>query len=205
MIVDWPALAVALVFGLLSPLRLLSSGCRFLTFQEMWTRVWRRAPAGQRRRRWWKLPLVWIDPVRGYVVGHFLGRAFGSSPESSYLEAQVLVALGFVALFAIVWVQTKGRKGERESLSPAGFMAGLMLAVLEPPIVAVSAWVVGGAMAIALDRYSFGYWAAALTVLMAGAVFSGVGPALVLQVGLVSAPAWIAWLRRTPLVTPVRC
>ena len=104
----------------------------------------------------------------------------------------------------VLLVQTKGRYGERESLSPAGFMAGLILALM-PPVVAIGVMVVGGATMVALHRYSLGYWAAALMTGILGFVFIGPNPKLGVLVLAVSAPAWMSWLRGTTLVTPVRC
>jgi hypothetical protein len=64
---------------------------------------------------------------------------------------------------------------------------------------------VGGATSIALHRYSFGYWAAALVTAGLGFAFMRANPMLGVFVLLVSAPVWMSWLRGTTLVTPVRC
>ena len=65
MTIHWIYLILGLGFGLIPPLKLLNTECRFLPFDELWHRVVRPPQDGRKRRRWWKLPLVWIDPVRG--------------------------------------------------------------------------------------------------------------------------------------------
>ncbi len=203
MLVNWLPLVMALVFGLIPPRLLINCECRYLPFTDLWTRVlWRRD--GQKRRRWWKLPLVWIDPVRGYVVGASLAQAFTPIPQSKLAQAQLPLFALVGALLVVLMVQTKGRPGQNESLSPAGFMAGLMIALM-PLQVSLGALVVGGATAVAMHHYAAGYWAAALFTALLGYVFIGVSPSLGAYVLTVSAPAWIAWFRGTSLVTPVRC
>ena len=204
MTIHWFFLILGLGFGLIPPARLLNCECRYLPFEELWTRVIRPPKDGQKRRRWWKLPLVWIDPFRGYVVGAMLGKAFEPAEKSNFVQAQLPVLALLVSLMVILMVQTKGRPYERESLSPGGFMAGLMLALM-PPVVAIGAIIVGGATAIALHRYSFGYWAATVVTAGVGFAFLRTSPKLGVYVMMVSAPAWMSWLRGTTLVTPVRC
>lgn len=206
MVIDWVYLCIGLVFGLIPPLRLLNCECKFLPFEEMWNRAVRPPSDADapRRRRWWKLPLVWINPFRGFVVGYFLSKAFGAPPEATFLQAQLPVLALLGALLLVLVVQTKGRPFERESLAPNGFMAGLMLAVM-PLTISLGAFVVGVATAMALQRYSFGYWAATIMTALIGAAFLRASPKLGVYVLMVSAPAWMSWLRGTTLVTPVRC
>lgn len=204
MVINWVYLMVGLLFGLIPPMRLLNCECRYLIFEELWTRVLRRPEDSQRRRRWWKLPLVWIDPVRGYVVGTFLAQAFKAAPKSTFVQAQIPVLALLGCVMWVLAVQTAGRERERESLSPAGFMAGMMLAML-PPTVAVGAIIIGGATAVALQSYTYGYLAAGLATAGIGMVFLMGNTKLGVYVLMTSAPAWMNWLRGTNLVTPVRC
>lgn len=204
MSINWAPLLLGLVFGLIPPRMLLNCDCRYLPFDELWHRVFRRPQDGQKRRRWWKLPLVWIDPVRGYVVGAMLGQAFQATPGGGFLLALLPVFALLAALLLVLQVQTQGREHERESLSPAGFMAGLMVALM-PLEVWAGAIVVGAATAVALHRYSFGYWAATIFIGLLGYLFVGPSPSVGVYMLMVSAPAWMSWLRGTTLVTPVRC
>lgn len=204
MVINWLYLVAGLAFGLIPPLRLLNCECRFLPFEDLWNRALRRPKDAQKRRRWWKLPLVWIDPFRGYVVGCFLAQAFRAAPKVGFVQAQLPVLALLACLMLVLAVQTKGRPFERESLSPGGFMAGLMIGLM-PLTVALGAMIVGGATAVALQRYSYGYWAATLMTAVLGFAFLKANPKLGVYVLTVSAPAWMSWLRGTTLVTPVRC
>ncbi len=202
MVINWIYLAVALFFGLIPPMRLLNCECRFLIFDEMWARVFRSSSGGERRRRWWKLPLVWIDPFRGYVVGSFLAQSFRAVPKASSIESQFPVLALLASVMVVLAVQTKGR--ERESLSPATFIAGLVLAMV-PLEIGLSAMVIGCATAMALHSYTYGYLAMGLATAAIGVVFMRGNTSLGVYVLMTSAPAWMNWLRGTTLVTPVRC
>jgi hypothetical protein len=202
--IHWVYLLTGLAFGLIPPRLLINSECRYLPFEELWSRLFERKDDGLRRKRWWKLPLVWIDPVRGYVVGLMLAQAFSAVRKANFLQAQLPVGAMFAAVLLVIWVQTKGRPGERESLSPAGFIAGLMFALM-PPVVAAGALIVGFATAGALHRYVAGYIAAAVMVAGAGYVFIGPGTKLLGVVVMMAAPVWMSWLRRGEIVTPTRC
>ena len=183
------------MFGLIPPARLLNCECRYLIFEELWTRVLRRPDdSQQRRRRWWKLPLVWIDPFRGYVTGMFLAGAFKAVPKATFLQAQIPVLALLGCVMWVLAVQTGGREKERESISPGTFLAGMMLAMM-PPTVAIGAIIIGGATAVA----------AALAVAGIGAAFLKGNTKLGIYVLMTSGPAWMSWLRGTMLVTPVRC
>lgn len=204
MTINWIYLIIGLGFGLIPPLRLLNTECRYLPFEEVWTRVFRRMDDGQKRRRWWKLPLVWIDPVRGYVVGKMLAQSFGPVERANFIQAQLPVLAVLAAVLVVLMVQTKGRAYERESLSPAGFLAGMMFAML-PPVISLGAIVLGGATMVAAQCFAYGYWAAALVTAGVGFAFMGPSPKLGVYVLMVSAPAWMSWLRGAALVMPVRC
>lgn len=206
MIVNWVHLAVGLLFGLISPLRLLNTECRYLLFEDLWNRLFKSNQEGEKkRRRWWKLPLVWIDPFRGYVVGDMLGQSFRAVRKANFAQAQFPVLAMLAAVLLVLMVQTRGRTYERECISPAGFMAGLMIAMMSPTM-AFGAIVVGAATMIALQSYLHGYLAAGVITAILGVAFMGPANTKVIAFTLiVSAPAWITWLRGNTLVTPVRC
>ncbi|MEO0054343.1 MAG: hypothetical protein RLZZ50_290 [Verrucomicrobiota bacterium] len=206
MIVNWAYLAVGLLFGLIPALRLLNTECRYLIFEDLWNRLFKSRGEGEKkRRRWWKLPLVWIDPFRGYVVGDMLGQSFRAAPKANFAQAQLPVIAMLVAVLLVLSVQMRGRPYERESISPAGFMVGLMLALMAPTI-AIGAIIVGAATMIALQSYLHGYLAAGVITALLGVAFMGpVNSKVVAFTLIVSGPAWISWLRGTSMVTPVRC
>lgn len=204
--VNWLHLIVGLAFGLVPPLRLLNCTVRYMPFDHLWTDVlWRknRDDETRRRRRWWKLPLVWIDPVRGYVVGASLINAFEPVKGSNFIQAQLPTLALAAALFAVLRTQTQERLRERESVSPASFIFGYMWAVFDP-LVAGGAILIGAATSVSVRNYSAGYLIAMLVAGGLGGLLMGFTPHVaVLAVG-VAAPALINWMRGTSLVTPVR-
>lgn len=204
MIVHWLPFLSGLFFGLIPPRLLINSECRYLRFDGVWSKVAARNKSNQRRRRWWKMPLVWIDPVRGYVAATLLSEAFDPVRKASMGQKLAPMVATFLVLFLIVWVQTSGRKNEQETVSPVAFLAGMMFGLL-PPVVALAAIIIGAATAVALNSFAAGYLVATLTTAGIGYLFLGRSLWLPIYTVLVAAPLLISWLRRTSLVMPVRC
>ena len=204
MIIHWLPLLCGLFFGLIPPRLLINSECRYLSCAALWERVVTRGKSNQRRRRWWKLPIVWIDPVRGFVTAISLVAAFEVADKPTAMQKLAPVAATFLVLFAVLWVQCRGRDTDKETLSPSAFLAGMMMGML-PPIVALSAIIIGIATAIALSGFAAGYIVATITTAVLGYVFLGRSPWLAAYTILVASPLLINWLRRTQLVMPVRC
>ncbi|CAM2916174.1 hypothetical protein [Rariglobus hedericola] len=204
MIIHWLPLLCGLFFGLIPPRLLINSECRYLSCEGLWSRVVTREKSNQRRRRWWKLPIVWIDPVRGFVTAMLITTAFEVVDKPTALQKLAPVAATFLTLLVVLWIQCRGRNTDRETLSPSAFLAGLMLGML-PPVVALSAIVIGITTAIAMTSFMAGYVVATLTTAVIGYVFLGRSPWLAAYTILVASPLLINWLRRTQLVMPVRC
>ena len=204
MIIHWLSLLVGLSMGVLPPRLFISSGCRYLTFDDLWAKVISPEQPNQRRRRWWKLPLIWIDPFRGYVVARYLIDAFAAAPDSTGFQRLMPTAAWTFLIALCLWVQTKGRETERETLSPAAFVAGVLFAIL-PPTVSVAGMVMGGATALALQGYGAGYFVATITTALVGFVFMRASPTLVAATGIVGLPLLFNWFRGTRMVMPVRC
>jgi hypothetical protein len=204
MIINWIPLLCGLFFGLIPPKLLINSECRYLRFEGLWERVIAPKPSAQRRRRWWKLPLVWIDPVRGYFVAAQLNDAFDMVQRATAFEKICPLVATFLALFLVLWVQTCGRREVDETLSPSSFLAGMMIALL-PLVVALSAIAIGVSTAVVMTRFSAGYLLASLTTAGLGFLFLGRSLWLPMYTVIVATPLIISWLRRTSLVMPVRC
>jgi len=204
MIIHWFQLLGALLFGLIPPRQLINSECRYLKFDEFWAVVVKPRKSNQRRRRWWKLPIVWIDPVRGYVIAFLLADAFAFDHRATSFESLGRLAVTFMILLLIAWIQTCGRNKQKETLAPTGFLAGLMLGLL-PPVIALSGIVLGVVMAIATTSFPAGYLVAALTTAGIGYAFMGTSIHLAASTLVMASPLLISWMRRAPLVIPVRC
>lgn len=204
MSIYWFPLFLGLLLGFVPPRLLLNSECRYLTFEEFWFRVLKRQGGEGRRRRWWKLPLVWIDPVRGYVAAWMLLDAFEPAADASGLMVHLPSAISCGLIMLAVAVQTTGRAHERESLSPGGFVAGAMLRML-PPQVSIAVLVIGASASMAIQGYAVGYLAACATMAVAGFLFMGKSVVLLGALGVMMMPVFLNWFRGTRMVMPVRC
>jgi hypothetical protein len=203
MIIHWLPLLCGLFFGLIPPLWLINSECRYRQFEMIWKRLSKPAEPGQIRRRWWKLPIVWIDPVRGYVTGFLLSDAFRPVHKAVGIEKLLPLIVTASLLLLVMWVQTSGRGKDSETLSPSSFLAGLMVALM-PLVVALSAITIGAATAIAMSGFSAGYFMAAVSTACIGYIFLGRSLWLPIFTVIVASPMLINWFRRGKLVMPIR-
>jgi len=204
MIPTWYMLILGLALGLVPPGWLLQVDCRYLSFEDLWSRVLRREDTLKTRRiRWWRLPWLWIDPVRGYTVTWFL--LDGLRPVRKASPGMIYGEIGLTALLllAVLTVQTGHRRNEQQSLAPVLFLGGMLAAFL-PWTVWVPAFVLGVATAIAMNGFVAGFIFAALAVLGAGYIYMSslftLGTALL----LLAAPILLNWVRATRFVVPVR-
>lgn len=202
MIIHWIPLLCGLFFGLIPSKLLITSECRYMRFDQLWNRLTNSNKSTQRRRRWWKMPVVWVDPVRGYFVGDFLTHSFKVAPQSVGIAKILPLVATFLLLVIVVWVQTNGRKDADETVSPTGFLGGLMVAVL-PLVVALSAIALAASTAVVMRRFAAGYVIAALTTVGIGYFFMS-KILLAAYTVVVALPLFIAWMRRSSLVMPVR-
>lgn len=204
MIPSWYMLLLGLALGLVPPRLLLHPDCRYLAFEDLWNKVLRRDPTLTRRRiRWWRAPLLWIDPVRGYLVASML--LGGLRPMRKAGPGMIYGEIGLTALMllAVLWAQTGFRPKDRETVSPVLFLAGMFTALL-PWTVWGPTFVLGVASAVAMNGFVAGYFVAGLTVLGAGYVFAGNLFTLATAVSLLGLPVLLNWLRSTRMVVPVR-
>lgn len=202
--ISWFSLLLGCALGLLPGYKLINSECRYCDFETLTRIMLERGEAARRRKRWWKLPLVWIDPIRGYVAAWLLFAAFSPTPEARGFMRLLPMLLEHALLFVAVVMQTLGRGKKDECISPAGFMFGVMLAMLKP-VVAISALIIGASTAWAMSGYGAGY---ALMVLMTaglGVVFQGANIGLAAKVCVSAAPLLSCWWRQCRFVTPLRC
>jgi hypothetical protein len=203
MIIHWIPLLCGLFFGLIPPLCLIKKECRFREFDVIWKRISKPADPGQVRRRWWKMPIVGIDPIRGYVTGFYLSDAFRTAQNAAGVQKLLPLIATALLLLLVMCVQTSGRGNERETLSPVTFLGGLMLALL-PLVVALSAITIGTATAIAMSGFSAGYFMASVATACIGYIFLGRSLWLPVYTVIVASPLLINWFRRGHLVMPFR-
>ncbi len=204
MIPTWYMLLLGLALGFVPPRLLANPDCRYLSFEDLWNKVLRRDPTLTRRRiRWWRAPLLWIDPVRGHLVASML--LGGLRPVRKASPGLIYGEIGLTALMllAVLWVQTGLRAKDRETVTPVLFLAGMLTAML-PWTVWGPAFVLGVASAVAMNGFVAGYFVAGLAVLGAGYVFMGNLFTLATVIFLLALPVLLNWLRSTNMVVPVR-
>lgn len=204
MVINWIPLIIALLLGLIPPRYLIKGEVRYLIFEDLWSKAIRPAHGDHRRRRWWKLPLVWVDPIRGLVAAYYILEAFPKPVKGSGHSPYPYLSAIAVTLLACLWMQTVGRRRSGETISPTGFLAG-MIAIVLPYEVAIPVLVVGLATIAAVRDYAYGYYAAALMAAGFGYFFMGANIKLITPLALILLPVTVNWLRGTRLVVPVRC
>ncbi len=203
-IIHWIPLIIGLCFGLIPPRALIKGEVRYLMFEDLWEKALRPPPDDPRRRRWWKMPLVWIDPVRGFATAYYLVQAFPKPPRGSGLSIfPVLTALAVSSLICLA-VQMSGRKNMGETISPTGFLSGMLLLIL-PYNVSIPVLIVAACTVIAVRSYAAGYVAAALVCLIFGFLYMGVSLSLITPMGLIILPLFSTWKSGSRMVVPVRC
>jgi hypothetical protein len=204
MVIHWIPLIIGLCFGLMPPRMLIKGECRYLMFEELWTKALWPEDKSVRRRRWWKMPLVWIDPLRGYAVAMYIVEAFPKPPSGSTLSPYPMMAAAAVVMMTCLRVQASGRQHVMETISPTSFLTGMLLVVL-PYEVSIPTIIVGAATIVAVRDYLFGYVAAVLCCAGFGYMFMGFNLSLLTPMALIILPLWVNWQQGTRLVVPVRC
>lgn len=205
-------LIFGIALGALPARRLYAEGPRHLTLLDARTSGIRRsgesgAPmGGRRRRRWWKLPLVWFDPLRGYGCAVCLALGFGGIDPGSAAGAFALrIIQGATLLGLCVWQMESGRQGADRLLAPVGFLLGVCVGYT-PWISPLGTGV--GLLALtamfALHHFTWGYVIAGAAAVGLGFFLQGPSPSLLIFAATAASPALYAFLMRKPLVFPLR-
>jgi hypothetical protein len=206
----WLALAAGLLLGLLPPRFFYNKSSRHLTLLEIRSSQVHHSSTlatGRRRRAWWKSPLVWLDPFRGYGSAHLLNIGLLNVIPPSYAAGPLLLkACHFGASIAILFIQiTKGRQKPGQLLAPVCFLFGFTTGVyLDFAIVGASVAALAVATMFGTHSFMLGYVTAGAAAVGIGFPFLGPGPALGVFAIVASAPLYLAFMQRATLVLPVR-
>jgi heme A synthase len=152
------------------------------------------------------MPLVWIDPVRGYMTVWLLNQALLPSPVATDFDRLIAMLITYALLLTALWIQTECRSREKantQTVSPTAFLAGMIVGLL-PPMAAMAALVLGAATAMAVANFNAGYSAASLAALSSVLVFNRNIPMAGFTGFLVAFPMLVSWVRRDRLVMPIR-
>lgn len=113
--------------------RLLSSRVELRSFECFQT-----LENSPRFRPWWWVPVLWLDPLRGFVAVWIFRHdlAFGSAERTPISFAHYGTLVAFVVI--AIMVQTFTRRGDHHSLlAPIGFVAGVAAALVPWPVAAI--------------------------------------------------------------------
>jgi hypothetical protein len=150
--IAWLSLMGGLFFGIIPPRLLIASKCKYLDCRSLISRLGFFGLKERRRARWWKMPLVWIDPVRGYVTAWLLNQAILATPDATGFEQRMALLLTYALMLTVLWMQTECRSGEdktTQTVSPTAFLAGMIVGIL-PPMAAIAALLLGAATAMSM-------------------------------------------------------
>lgn len=200
MTISWGYLLLGLILALFPGKILRGDECRHFNCEQL---VRRMTDKTRKRRRWWKLPAVWIDPVRGFFAAWLLKDALVRNPGAHGLEAQLPTLLPMLILTVGLTVQTSGNREKSQLVAPAGYLAGLMIGWL-PWMISVPAVILGGSSAVAFRRWEAAFAIGSATTLIIGYFFMGKSIPLIWAAGVFAWPMFLAWLTGSKLVLPVR-
>lgn len=104
--------------------RLLSSVVQLRSFERF-----QSLEDSKRYRPWWWVPVLWLDPVRGFLGGWLLKQAFGLVSIYWNLTAVPEYCTFLVLLCLAIGCQTYTRRDQDVMLAPIGFIIGLVAAL----------------------------------------------------------------------------
>jgi hypothetical protein len=157
-----------------------------------------------RYRPWWWVPVLWLDPLRGFLGTILVQRAAGITGVTWDLTPKPGYAL-FVAVIVVgVLCQTITRRGDTGVLlAPMGFVAGAVAALVPLPVALIG--IVTAALGLFAFRqfhafFAFGLMAVGLLGLVLGAGMMWIAPA----VGVLSLPIVAGLVTGSTLEIPTR-
>lgn len=207
----WLIILGGLALGLLPPRLFYGSSCRHFTLLDAFTsariRVTGDEGSGRRRRAWWKLPLLWIDPLRGFACARLIATGTsGMTQETSEQILGVLLVTCIATLVVYVMQMEGGRQRRGHLLAPIAFFVGYVPGLcfgLE--ILGITVVIAGLATMVAARNVQAGFLVAAGAALVAGMAY--LGPTNItsgIYAITAAAPVPYAFLRKAKLVVPLR-
>lgn len=178
--------------------RLLSGRVRLRSFESFQT-----LENSPRRRAWWWVPLLWLDPLRGFAGAWSLRWSLPTAGQDWAAAEKIPYAAVVAVLCAGVACQMF-RRGEREALlAPLGFVGGIV-AALTPWAVAC----IGLAMALtamnAFRRFQAFFAAGFAVVGCLGLALKAEPRWLILALVILALPGVVGVTSGRPLEIPAR-
>ncbi len=210
MLDPWQLILIGLVLGLLPPRLFYGSGHRHGTLLDATTQGYLRISGqtdnGRKRRLWWKLPLFWIDPIRGFFSAHFVALGLYLISNNYTKQTWTILGIQCAASFVILTVQMEfGRQRTRTLLAPAAFLLGYLIGLrLGFEFLGAAVSIIFLTTAMASRNLNASFCAASAAALGVGYIFLGLGTNLGVFALTVLAPILYAFFRKASLVIPFR-
>ena len=199
MIIHWSLFVPGVLLLLYPADRLLSARVELRSFD-----CFQSLEHNRRYRPWWWVPLLWIDPFRGFLGTVLLKHAcamsatpWAAAPRWAYVLLMAIFALG-------VLCQTFTRRGDRDvMLAPIGFVCGLVVALVPWPVSLIG--IVTAALGLFAFRqfhafFAFGLVAICLLGLVLDAEMMWIGPGI----GVFALPVVVGLITNSTLELPAR-
>jgi hypothetical protein len=156
--------------------------------------------------KWWTLPLLWLDPIRGFLAAHFVATGLYRLPTDTAEQLILIVALTALTSFVILTVQMEfGHQRSKDLLAPVAFLFGYVTGIYPgSELMGGSVAVIGVLALVGSRNLTMGYLAAGVVACIFGYKTLGLGMSLGVFAATAAAPVPYAFLRRARLVVPVR-
>lgn len=198
MTIHWSLFAPAVLLLLYPADRLLSSAVQLRSCDDF-----QNLDRGARHRPWWWLPLLWIDPFRGFLGAWLLRRALALETNDWSQIARSPYGLLLAIVGLAVLCQTFTRREEHVLLAPVGFVAGVVTALLPWPVAAIG--LAMGATGLFGFREFHAFFAVALAAVgVIGFALDAPACWLIPAVGLLGLPVAAGLLTGSTLEFPTR-
>ena len=156
--VDWSLFVPGVLLLLIPADVLLSAKVELRTLESF--RTLENSP---RRRPWWWVPVLWIDPLRAWAGAWLLRQGLGLAGGEWDLTPATEYGLLLAILVAAVIGQTLTRRGDEMLIAPVGFAVGVVVALTSWSVV-LFAMALAVSAALALRQLHVFFSVGALTV-----------------------------------------
>ncbi|AKC83248.1 hypothetical protein IMCC26134_11535 [Verrucomicrobia bacterium IMCC26134] len=210
MLVPWQLILIGLALGLIPPRLFYGSGYRHGTLMDAtnpeYLRTSSDSGSGRKRRLWWKVPLFWIDPIRGYFSAHFVALGLYQMPMDYTEQIVTILGIQCIATFVILVVQMEfGRQRSRKLLAPVAFLVGYLIGGrIGLELLGAAVAFLGLSTAITSRNIKTGLCATSAAAIGLGWIFLGATANLGIFAVTALAPIPYAFFRKASLVIPMR-
>lgn len=154
-------------------------------------------------QRWWRVPLLWLDPLRGFAGAWLLTAPLRETPTSWAALPKPAYALVAAMLAASVVCQLPTRRDRTALLAPVGFVAGMVVALV-PWTVSLLGLTLATTAMLGFRQYHAFFTVGLFTVCGLGFAFRAEVPWLIPAVVVLALPIMASVATGRSLELPVR-